>query len=167
MISKPSADKFLCTPGGWKDFSFFFLRNHTRPHPLTHEGGAGSTHPDPRLRDFWEAGEESWQQHRAIKARQRQGEHHTTACLGRGSPARRWRLGGCSRPCTAGAHMPGLLRDVLAICSCQPGLGPGLCRAWGRAKPSRRRHAPQLRPPVTTAPLSALPAPRTCGGHLP
>lgn len=66
-------------------------------------------------------------------------------CLPRpGSPARR--LGGCSRPSTAGAHMPGLLRDVLAICSCQPGLGPGLCAVAGDV-PSR--------PAVATLPSCA------------
>lgn len=70
-------------------------------------------------------------------------------CLPRpGSPARRRWLGGRGRPSAAGAHMPGLLRDVLAICSCQPGLGlgPGLCAVAGDV-PSR--------PAVATLPSCA------------
>lgn len=53
-------------------------------------------------------------------------------CLPRpGSPAWRQWLGGRGRPSAAGPHMPALLRDVLAICSRQPGLGPGLCAEAG------------------------------------
>lgn len=144
------ACSFVCTLGGWKDFYFFPLqldatsqrRRRKHPHkPVTLGARDFGGRQGELCDDGAEAGNSTEPSSRVKTGR---ASHN---CLPRpGSPARRWRLGGCSRPSTASAHMPGLLRDVLAICSCQPGLGPGLCAVAGDV-PSR--------PAVATLPSCA------------
>lgn len=95
------------------------------------------------------------------QAVRRQGEHHTTASLGRGA-----RHGGCG---SGAAAAPPLPAPTCQACSemCWPSAPASRGWGWGSAPglgtcqavpPSPRSPAV---PPVTTAPLSVLPAPRT------
>lgn len=124
---------------------------------------------DSRSTGFWrQARRAPWklaraQSHQAVR---RQGEHHTTACLGRGA-----RHGGGG---SGAAAAPPLPAPTCQACSemCWPSAPAS--RGWGRGSapwlgtcqavpPSPRSPAA---PPVMTTPLSALPAPRTCSGDL-
>lgn len=127
------------------------------------------THTTPRLREqgISEPSQRSFataQKLATAQSRQavrRQGEHHTTASLGRGA---RHDGGG-----SGAAAAPPLPAPTCQACSemCWPSAPAS--RGWGRGSaprlgtcqavpPSPRSPAA---PPVTTAPLSGLPAPRT------
>lgn len=104
------------------------------------------------------------QSHQAVR---RKGEHHTTACLGRGA-----RHGGGG---SGAAAAPPLPAPTCQACSemCWPSAPAS--RGWGRGSApwlGTCQAVPPLprspaAPPIMTTPLSALPAPRTCSGDLP
>lgn len=126
-----------------KDFYFF----PSQPDTASRFNSGRRRWQRPHKHGILEAGEEAGSSTEpSSRAKTGRASHN---CLPRpGSPARRWRLGGCSSPSTAGAHMPGLALRCAGHLLLPAGAGAGaLRRGWGRAKPSRRHHAPQLRPP--------------------
>lgn len=135
--------------GRVEGFLFLSLYSRTQLQILPHRGGGGSTHTSPVTPGFWRQARRapcgSWHRHRAI-----------TPCEDRASitqlPASAGEPGTAARGLQPPLHCRRPHARPAPRCAghllLPAGAGAGaLRRGWGRAKPSRRRHAAQLRPP--------------------